>query len=304
MPSALRDPLAIWGLAGIVFSVLALVAVGILTLANAGSRNLSLAAAALLATLIVYAVQARFELQRTTAVHIINLEYTLDQNTLMIRQWVYPMSSNPVTGWRMNAETGASAWLAAQNPAAFRFGSPPSLNDGRTLISDFAIFSLVSFSGANEFDWQLKSAQYRGRISGLSYQAQRISMPRDCTLFREADLRARLGFANNLFQGAPIMIIGGEICLPPHTIFNIDQQSVTLRNRMCQIEFRLDVPDLIMYGQPRSGGLVGNQQYLTRVLGFKVTTTFFALRSQHPESAKYQAWATRVAENTRVWFEE
>lgn len=292
-----------WGLVGIVSSIIALIAIGIVTLANAGSRNLTLAAAALLATFIVYAVQARFELQPTTATRVINLEYTIDQDKPGIRQWEYPPSTGPIPARRIISETRASDWLAGRNAEVFRM-SRPDLTYGRTLVSDLAIFSLVSFLATNEFDWQLQFKAYRGRASGQFYTAHRVSTPRECSIFREADLHARLTTAHNLFYDAAITMIGGELCLPPQTILNITGQSVTLRNRMCEIVFELDVPDSIVYGRPGSGGLDGLERYATRVLGFNVSTKFFALRAQHPDSIRYKAWASRVVENARLWFEE
>jgi hypothetical protein len=209
--------------------------------------------------------------------------YTIDRAAPFIRQWVYSPITNPPASWRMSVETGASSWLANHNREAFN-------QDHERLTSDFAIFSLVSFFGPTEFDWQLKTKMYRGKVSGDFFEAHHVSTPRQCTVFREEDLRSRLTVAGDLFQGAPIMLTGGELCLPPQTTLEISAQSVVLRNPICEILFVVDVPGAVRYGKPKTQPTTHEEQYETRVLGFDVKTTFFALRAQHRDSAKYHNW--------------
>ena len=128
----------------IVALVVGLVTAIVVAVENAGSRNLALAVGALGAAMILFLIQLPFELQRSISRDRISTELTIDRAKPSIRQWIYSVNA----GWRINAETGASAWLATNNPAAFD-------QDRDRVTSDLTLFSLVSFLAYNEFDWQL-----------------------------------------------------------------------------------------------------------------------------------------------------
>lgn len=144
-------------IANVSSTLLALTTAAILAWENAASRNLALAAGTLTAAAIGFLIQLPFELQGSKDLDHVSTEFTIDRSVPSIRQWNY--TGTP--GWRIGIETDASSWLAANNAAAFN-------NDREILSSDFALFSLLCFLTAQEFDWQLRdsvpalwSAQFR-----------------------------------------------------------------------------------------------------------------------------------------------
>jgi hypothetical protein len=95
------------------------VGIGCLTVvawANAGSRNIALATAALFASVVLLIVQIPFELRSKHETALFGAEYTIDRLKPQIRQWSYPKTS----GWRLTAEVAASDALAKSDPNAFK----------------------------------------------------------------------------------------------------------------------------------------------------------------------------------------
>lgn len=270
----------------------------IIAIQNAGSRNLALATGTLIAAIVLFALQVCFELQASTAYDHVSTTFTVDRGAPLVRQWVYPKSS----GWRMSAETGASSWLAANNPAALRADSGP-------LVTDLAVFSLVSFLGAEEFDWQLRKTVYQGKSAGDLVEAAPVSSDHDCTYVTKQDLVDKLKSAGNAFAGAHLLVAGGRLCLPPGSGVDISRESVVLRNPAFRISFSMSPALSVSNMRPDTGGDVPvladgtTPQFETRWVGIKIETVFFALRSQQRASPKYKEWVTRVITGLRVWYE-
>src|SRR5713226_9204740 len=77
---------------------------GYLTYENAGSKTFLLAAAALASALLVFCIQAFFELQPSEAKTFVTIEYTIDRAKPEIRQWQYSQG----VVWRIHTEVEAS----------------------------------------------------------------------------------------------------------------------------------------------------------------------------------------------------
>lgn len=263
---------------------------------NAGSKNMPLAAAALVGVTVGYLLQLPFELVKSTDQETIGIELTIDRTNPVLRQWAYNFGS---TGWRIHAEVGASEWLTKKDPKAF-----DTEGAREKATSDMIVFSVLSFLMAEEFDWQLERKKY-----GHMQTIQGASNPKECSSFVEPDIRAKLTEANNVFQGAPMMISSGKLCLPPGSALIVSPDNVTIRNHFCQIVFRVEHPaKSIFFVDPATRGVNllpnGEARYETRTMGLNVETTFFRLRAQHPDIRRYRAWTTRLKERIDSWFSE
>src|SRR6266704_1903649 len=116
---------------------------GALAWANAGSRNLALATGTIGAALLLFALQLPFELRASEERDFLTVEYTLDREQLLIRQWRYARGIG--TAWRMHAEIEASRWLAAKAPQLF------DAEEGRDRVTrDLVIFSIISYITRHE----------------------------------------------------------------------------------------------------------------------------------------------------------
>jgi hypothetical protein len=264
---------------------------------NAGSKNIPLAAAALIGVMVGYLVQLPFELKRSRSYETIGVEFTIDRAQPVIRQWVY--SDDPEVGWRLPAEVGASDWLAKNNPKAFE----TSLQRDKVAL-DLTMYSLVSYLTHVEYDWQLQRKSYGGLKT-----FQSVSEPGDCSSYIASDLKQQLSRAGNLFADAPLQVLpAGKLCLPPRTELEITSSTMTLRNPFCQLTFRGEHPaHMILNVHPKTRQYValdGGQgpRYEIRQMGFSVEITFFALRAQHQDSRQYHDWASRVVDGARGWF--
>jgi hypothetical protein len=262
---------------------------------NAESRNLALAAGTLSAAMILFVIQPRFELQRSVTRDHISASFTIDHAQPAIRQWEYTGG-----GWRIPVETGASNWLAAHNPHAFG-------DSANTLISDLAVHSLVSFLGAQEFDWQLRKVEYKARPFGTTFLVQPVSKEVECRIYSETELKSLLGATGNTFAEA-FHLISGRLCLPPKSTLEISRSSVLIRNPICQISFNLELPGNVFYTQPGTGGQVpmlpdGQHRYETHQFGFAIEEITFALHAQSREASRYRDWLSRVAADCHEWFE-
>jgi hypothetical protein len=111
------DPLWFAILVGGIAAAIAIICFSYLTYENAGSKTFTLAAAALASALLVFGIQAAFELQSSETKTFITIEYTVDRSKPEIRQWAYSQT----VGWRIHVETGASRLYAESHP-----GSPAS----------------------------------------------------------------------------------------------------------------------------------------------------------------------------------
>jgi len=269
---------------------------------NAGSRNLALAVGAFVAAALLFLIQLPFELQRSVVRDRISTSITIDRAAPEIRQWAYSPTTASWATWRMPIETGASSWLASNNAAAFN-------GDRAKLTADFVLYSLVRFFTAWEFDWQLRNVTYKGTGSGTIMTTNPQSKPNECTTLSAAQITTLLSGSSNSFAGVQPAISGGRsICLPPDSTLAVRDRTLVVRTPICQMSFTADLADALNYSQPGSQGQTpqlpsGGARYETRWVAFDIETTYFALRAQHRQSAKYHDWCTRVISHAREWFE-
>ena len=245
--------------------------------------------------MILYLIQMPFELRRSDRVDHISTEFTIDRLQPEIRQWQYMNPSN-----RIHVEVSASELLAANNPNAFD-------GDRGKLTHDMVIFSLVGFLATEEFDWQISKLSFRGSSVGTATISQSVSKDNECAVFTKKDMSVLLTDAGNLFADSDIPFFSGRLCLPPKSSLQIDERSLTIRNRYCQVAFNIEPSGGVFFSKPGSGGdspqhPKGGGQYETRITNLRVETTFFALRAQHRDSEKYHQWCTRLTVNAGAWF--
>ena len=208
---------------------------------NLGSSTLAISTAALAGTALVFCLQMYFELRRSTDIDHVSTNFTLDASVPSIRQWEYPLASMD----RVSTEVLASNWLKDNNAGAFDA-------DRDKLFSDFTVFSFLSFLMKREFDWQLRRVEYPAWKLGTSVTLQPISKDKECTVYRQEDVRAKLKAAGNLFGDSDI---GGarRLCLPPDTTLEISPRSITFQNRFCQATWKLDeIPIMMDHMKPGS----------------------------------------------------
>jgi len=261
---------------------------------NAGSKNMPLAAAALVGVTVGYLIQLPFELSRSTTRETIGAEFVIDRAQPALRQWVY---ANAASGWRIGVEVGASNWLTKNDPQAF-----DQLTQRDKATKDMLLFSLLSFLTHEEYDWQLERKSY-----GNLKTAQAVSKPKECAAYGESDLRVKLRNANNVFADGPLQVLTGKLCLPPNTTIEVSADSLTLQNRFCRIAFKAEHPaHMILNVDPQTRSYVplpsGDPRFEIRTMGLNVETTFFALRAQHRDSPRYHDWSSRVVNGARSWF--
>jgi hypothetical protein len=280
-------------IANVIAIVVAIVTAIILAWNNAGSKNIPLAAAALVGVTVGYLLQLPFELARSVTRETIGADISIDRWKPVIRQWAY---STGVT-WRIGVEVGASNWLTKNDPKVF-----DQISGRDKAAKDLMVFSLLSFLTHEEYDWQLERKSY-GRLQ----TTQSLSKPAECSVYSESDLQEKLRNANNMFAEGPLQVLAGRLCLPPGTTLEISSDALRLQNRFCRIVFTAEHPaHSIVNVDPQTrkyAGLPnGESRYEIRTMGLSVETTFFALRAQHRENKRYQEWSSRLVNGARTWF--
>ncbi len=293
-----RDFLKVALIANVASTLLALITAAILAWENTASRNLAIATGTLMAADIAFLIQLAFELQSSKSLDHVSTEFTIDRSGPSIRQWNYTGTA----GWRIGVETDASSWLAANNAAAFD-------NDREILSADFALFSLLCFLTAQEFDWQLQKVKYRYKSFGTVMRVQPISKDEECSGFDEKDLRAALTKSGNMFAGAPLLLLSAKLRLPPRSTIEIARRSIVIRNPVCRISWHLEgIPASFSHIQPGTGGgtpqlASGGARFETRMSSFSAEVLYFRLRSQRSDIGKYRDWVSRVLADVHEWFE-
>lgn len=295
------DPLKIALWVGLTTIVIGLLCLGTLAWANAGSRNLALATSTLVAALLLFVTQLPFELRSKSNTDFFSAEFTVDRVTPEIRQWSYPPVSPQNSAWRLSQETSASSFLAQHEPA--RFG-----RDRARLTLDMVLYSLVSHLGAEQFDWQQKRTVLQGPTAGAHITTQRVSKPEECTAISSQEIQRKLAAAGNAFAQAPLMVMAGQLCLPPESSLLITNAKIEISTPFCVVSFTLEPSEGVHYTKPGSGGAVpalenGKPQFETRVTGIRAVVEFSAIRAQHQSMKKYEEWSDRLVQSTRVWFE-
>jgi hypothetical protein len=264
---------------------------------NAASRNIALAGGTILAATVLFMTQLFFELQGSNAKTIVSAEYTIDLAKPEIRQWDY----DNTPGWRLHVETTASAWLVQSNPQAFN-------GDRVKLTNDLLLYSVLGYFGYEQFDWQLDRIVLTGSTFGQETRMQRLSTAGECAAYPPNELARLLRQAGNLFSGHPQSIIGGALCLPPHSILTVTSDQIEIANSFCNVLFKVRPTGSTSFTVPGLRGEVvqlptGGSRYETRLTGLEVTIDYHGLRAQHKQLSKYRAWAERVVAGATIWFE-
>jgi hypothetical protein len=292
------DNLKILLVVGILAMVFTLLSLGSVVWANAGSRNLTLAAAALTSAILFFVIQLAFELRGSEDTDFISVELTIDRAKPEIRQWKYPTHTN----WRIHAEIEASDWLKTHMPDLFN-------TDREKVHNNLVIFSLVSYLASTQYDWQLKSTKFKGSTTGTLTTYQKQSKPHECAIFSQEILDAHLIQAGNAYAGAPLKLVAGPICFPPKTTLVISATDLVLKNPFGSISFTLEPSGSISYMKPGTGGEVpqlpdeGGAQFETRITGFRIKSEEYGIRAHHKKADLYRSWRTRLINGAQTWFE-
>lgn len=299
MPDVLK--LSLWiGLAAIAVGLVCLVTVA---WANSNSRNLALATSTLAAALLLFATQLLFELRERSTTDFFTAEFTIDRKVPQIRQWNYPVTSLRSSGWRIHRDIAASTFLAESDRTRFD-------GDRERLTQDMVLFSLVSYLGVEQSDWQLRRTVFQGPSVGAMVLVQRVSKPGECALVSRERLQGMLAAAGNAFAKAEIMVIGGgDLCLPPGSVLTITQAGLQIATPYCTVAFNLEPSGSVSFTKPGTGGEVpqldtGQSQLETRLTGIRAVVEFSWIRAQARDMQKYEEWSNRLVQGARIWFEQ
>jgi len=248
--------------------------------------------------MLLFGLQLLFQLRGTEASDFVSTEYTVDRATPGIRQWEYVTAM----GRRISAETLASDWLAKRSLDLF-----DKEGDQERLTLDITMYSLLSYFGSEQRDWQTNSWSYRGSTGTLTL-GQALSKDDECQKVTEPELRELLRKAGNTFADGENVLFGPYICLPPRTTVALTRDTLTIENPFCRISFAIALSGSMWNVKPKSRGEVpqapqGGAQYQTRPVGIKIAVRYFGIRAQHADIEKYRAWVARVLSGAHTWFE-
>jgi hypothetical protein len=110
-----------------------------------------------------------------------------------------------------------------------------------------------------------------------------------------------------------------SLCLPPHAVLDVTQNSVAIRSFACSVIFTLQEPFASVmsidphavaaakatgqYINPEVATLPnGSPRYATVDIAACATVEFAWLRAQDRDLAKYQKWANRLVEGVKARF--
>ena len=282
---------------------------------NGGSRNLALGLGALVGALVIFALQIAFELKGTATSSDFVVEFVVDYQQKNARSAVaYNRSIAVASSYRnVFVEVEASKVIAAATP-------PFTKDDAPKITRDLGIVSIISYLLNEQSDWQLDTRSFK-TSTGTMTQWVGLSPPKECSSVSVNFIREKLRAAGNIFADAQISMSGGAICLPPHAVLDVTQNSVAVRSRVCSIIFTLQEPFSSMMsidphaiatakatGQPISATVAnlpdGSPRYQTVAIGTRATVEFESLRAQDRDLAKYQSWANRVSDGVKARFEQ
>ena len=211
------------------------------------------------------------------------------------------MEISELLSGRIGLETSASLFLAEHDRSQFD-------RSRERLTLDMVLFSLVSYLGAEQFDWQLKRTMFRGSTTGAEIYTQRLSKAKECTMISSEELRTKLDTVGNLFAKARVTVVGGKLCLPTASTITITDTALEISTPFCSIAFTLEPSKSVSYTKPGSGGEVpkldnGEAQLETRLTGVRAVVSFSWIRAQHQQMKIYEEWSDRLVRGARVWFE-
>jgi hypothetical protein len=110
------------------------------------------------------------------------------------------------------------------------------------------IFSLLSYFGVEQPDWQIRRAQFTSSRE-TAITTTRLSRPQECTPYSGVQLQGILRGANNDFADAQIIIYGGQLCLPPNSAVDAQSNALNLITPFCTISFVLEPSGGVSYWQ-------------------------------------------------------
>jgi hypothetical protein len=291
-------------LIGIAAGIVALISLGFVVLANAGSRNVVLAAGTLAGATVLFAVQLWFELQPSTRSDYITSEFTIDRSKYSIGQWKYDRTNS--TSFRWTSDVATSQWLSENNLVAFD-------GDRDRLTLDMIVFSILQYMVSEQPDWRV--TRYNVLKGSFVKSSSYPIFPErtECTPLDINALRQILETGGNPFAQAPfptMMFQSVYVCLPPDTDLTVMKDSVLIKNPFCTIRIKVDQASITSFGtferyvRPTNGPFLpnGEPQYETRVTGINVAVNYSRFRAQHPKMEKYRKWADRLVDGLDEWF--
>jgi hypothetical protein len=282
-------------LAGLVIGIAAAIWLAWL---SQGSKTIAIATATLFATAILFVVQLRFELRSSEQTEFAPVEYLVHRAKPEIRS---SFALHAAGIQRLSYEVSGSAWLVANRPDAFE--------DRERLSMDFALAEILYFFAEDQPDWQLQTTQYAGKISGTLITKQRMSQPSECTKVVSSDIGSLLRSVGNRLAEFPMAVIGGNICLPPHSTLQVRDKVVEIGNPFGHLRFEVMPSGGVSFVKPGADSIGtpvltdGKPQFETRVLLIKMTNAKGALYSQHRDADSYAAWRNGVLTGLTKWFE-
>ena len=234
---------------------------------NRGSSNVVLAVGALVGATGLYGVQLFLELSRTVVQDHVTSDLTIDRQERSIRQWKYP---DPTASSRLGWEVPLGRWLGQVSPDAFD-------GDRERITRDFAVRSLLAFLSSPEYGWLQKRKVFVGSTGKLSHTTGTAG---PSTVIGPEVLQGALRKAGNLFAEPPFTP-AYAVRLPPNSVMDLSENTLTITNPICQIRFHVEIPGAVTYTQPNTGGEVptipsGDARYETRYIGITIDRTFFA----------------------------
>jgi hypothetical protein len=268
---------------------------------NGGSRNLALGLGALVGACVVFAVQIGFELKGSKTSSDLAFEFVIDYQDMNVRSSrAYDQSMAIAFGSRnLMIEAEASAALPKATP-------PLTREDAPKIARDLGVVSIISFLFDEQGDWQIDTRSFKTSI-GTTTQWQRLSTPKECSVVTASEIQQKLLAVRNVFAGVRIGMSGDKasLCLPPHAVLEISQNSVAIHSLVCSVTFVFQEPFSSMHSvdppavaiaratrQPINADVAklsdGSPRYSTVVIGARTTVEFASLRAQDRDLDKYQ----------------
>lgn len=277
----INEPLKLFLIVNSACITLALVCTLVLAIANSGSRNLALASGTFLAASVLYFVQLFFELRSEEQVtRIMPLRVRLDRQENRIGYLQYLGESHPGAG----SETWAGRWL-------FEKGKTSDIKKAANDILLFDVFALLT--GGLPF-WEGEMLTHVDPDTGhRSFQGSGVIKPGDAYYdFRL--IKAKFTKAQNLLADYEKLMWLPQWYLPPRTRFDVNANSLELKNPFCSIRFTIE--DLGRSSSNAPGTMEapeispGVPRYIWHDFGVTITTRISRYRAHHRQKEKYQKW--------------
>jgi hypothetical protein len=280
---------------------------------NGGSRNLALGLGALAGACVVLGLQIVFELKGNTASEDFVVEFVVDYLQKDVHSSRAFDQSIAVASSYQNVfiEGEASKIVAAAEPALTR-------DEAAKIARDLGVVSIISYLLEEQPDWQLDTRSFRTSV-GTVRQWRGVSTPKECSSINIDAIREKLKAAGNLFASAQMGLGTTSLCLPPHAVLDITQNSVAIRSFVCSVIFTLQEPfssmmsidpHVVAAAKATRGPISsevptlpnGSPRYAIVDIAARATVEFAALRAQDRDLAKYQKWSNRLVEGVKARF--